>query len=235
MAKIKAPKAPPSYWAKFITLPWRLGISFVAGGLAAWLASHTMAPLTRSIAGWDAFALTNLILIVVSMRQADTADDIRRVAASEDLPRVLASVVIIGGALASLVAVVGLLGTLKNLPEEAKALHLALGVGAVAFAWTMVHVVFTLRYAHAYYRADEQGEDAGGLVFPEEESQKKLEPNYLDFAYFSFVVGMTAQTADIGISSRSIRSICLLHGLISFVFNTAIVALTIGTIGGVLN
>jgi uncharacterized membrane protein len=68
-----------------------------------------------------------------------------------------------------------------------------------------------------------------------DKDEPKLEPNYLDFAYFSFVVGMTAQTADVSISSREIRAIALLHGLIAFLFNTAIVALTIGTIGGVLS
>lgn len=194
-----------------------------------------MGPLARGIAAWDGFGATMLVLLVLVMRVADV-DDIRRVAASEDLPRTAAFVVVVLGALASLVAVVGLLGTLKNLPQEAKALHLALGVGAVAVAWSLVHCVFTLRYAHSYYDADDEGHDEGGLVFPTDgKDDKKLEPNYLDFAYFSFVVGMTAQTADIGISSREIRRIALLHGLVSFVFNTAIVALTIGTIGGVLS
>lgn len=238
MAKPPAPQSSPSVWLRSTSLPWRLGLGVVVGGLAAWLAPHAMAPLARSVAGWDGFAATNLALVILGMRSAD-AEDIRRVAASQDLPRTVAFVVIIGGALASLVAVVGLLGSLKNLPEAAKALHLGLGVGAVALAWTLVHCVFTLRYAHTYFDADEQGHDQGGLVFPDDtgkkEGEKPLEPNYLDFAYFSFVIGMTAQTADIGISSRDIRRIALLHSIISFVFNTAIVALTIGTIGGVLN
>ena len=237
MATSPAPNSPPNAWLQFISLQWRLGLGLVAGGLGAWLAPASMAPLARAVAGWDGFAATNLALIVLGMRLVDT-DAIRRVAASKDLPRTVAFVVVIGGAMASLLAVVGLLSTLKNLPEEAKALHLALGVGAVALAWALVHCVFTLRYAHAYYDADDQGHDEGGLVFPDDigkDCKDKLQPNYLDFAYFAFVVGMTAQTADIGISSRGIRRIALLHGIISFVFNTAIVALTIGTIGGVLN
>ena len=237
MATSPAPNSPPNAWLRFISLQWRLGLGLVAGGLSAWLAPASMAPLARAVAGWDGFAATNLVLIVLGMRLVDT-DAIRRVAASKDLPRTVAFVVVIGGAMASLLAVVGLLSTLKNLPEEAKALHLALGVGAVALAWALVHCVFTLRYAHAYYDADDQGNDEGGLVFPDDigkDCKDKLQPNYLDFAYFAFVVGMTAQTADIGISSRDIRRIALLHSIISFVFNTAIVALTIGTIGGVLN
>ncbi len=214
-----------------------MAFAAVAGALAVWLAPDTLNPLARAVAGWDAFATVSLGLIVLTMRLADV-EDIRRVAASEDLPRTVSFVVVIGGALASLGAVIGLLGSLKGLPEKSKALHLALGVGAVALSWSLVHCVFALRYAHAYYDADEQGSDCGGLVFPDDagkDDDDKLEPNYLDFGYFSFVIGMTAQTADVGISSRPIRRVALLHSLISFVFNTAIVALTIGTIGGMLN
>lgn len=226
---------PPSPWLRLARLQWRLALGVAVGALAAWLAPASMGTLARAVAGWDGFAAVNLFLILAAMRTADT-DDIRRVAASDDLPRTVAFLVVVGAALASLVAVVGLLGTLKDVPKEDKALHLALGLGAVALAWTLVHCVFTLRYAHSYYDADEQGQDQGGLVFPDDGAKdKKIEPNYLDFAYFSFVVGMTAQTADISISSREIRAIALLHGLISFLFNTAIVALTIGTIGGVLS
>ncbi|TPG65426.1 DUF1345 domain-containing protein [Hymenobacter nivis] len=235
-----AAAAKPSFWHHLLALPGRLALALAAAGLALWLAPAALGPLARAVAAWDAFGGTLLVLVVVLMRVADV-DDIRRVAAAEDLPRTAAFVVVLAGALASLVAVVGLLGTLKGVPKDAKALHLALGVGAVAVAWSLVHCVFTLRYAHSYYDADEAGHDEGGLVFPDDnddakgKDKKKLEPNYLDFAYFSFVVGMTAQTADVGISSRAIRRIALLHGLISFVFNTAIVALTIGTIGGILN
>lgn len=227
----------PGFFHRFLTLPWRLALGAIAGGLAAWLAPATLAPLARTVAGWDGFAAASLGLILMSMRLADV-EDIRRVAASEDLPRTAASVVVIGGAMASLVAVVSLLGTLKSLPEKDKAVHLALGLGAVALSWALVHSVYTLRYAHTYYDVNEQGRDSGGLVFPDDTGkadEDKLEPNYLDFAYFSFVIGMTAQTADIGISSRAIRRTALLHSLISFLFNTAIVALTIGTVGGMLN
>ena len=240
MTKAPKPAGPPTVpnpFSRFLLLPWRLGLASVGGGLAAWLAPAALAPLARAVAGWDGFAATSLALILLGMHLADV-EDIRRVAAGEDLPRTVASVVVIGGALASLAAVVNLLGTLKNLPEKDKAVHLFLGLGAVALSWTLVHCVFTLRYAHAYYDADAQGRDCGGLVFPDDigkEEQDKLQPNYLDFAYFSFVVGMTAQTADIGISSRDIRRMALLHSLISFLFNTVIVALTIGTIGGMLN
>ena len=234
----KPVRVAPSFFRHLLALPWRLGLGAAAGTLVAVLAPGAPGPLVRAVAGWDGFALVTLALMVLNMRLADV-EDIRRVAASEDFTRAAASAVVVTGALASLVAVVGLLGTLKGLPQQAKFLHLGLGVGAVVLAWALVHCVFTLRYAHTYYDTDAQGRDRGGLTFPDDagkaDSAPPLEPNYLDFAYFAFVIGMTAQTADIGISSRAIRGTALLHGLISFLFNTAIVALTIGTIGGMIS
>ena len=229
--------ATRSPFRRFLALPWRLGLGAGAGLLAVGCAPAHFTPLARAVLGWDGFAALSLALIVLNMYLADVAD-IRRVAASEDLPRTAASVVVIAGALASLVAVVGLLGSLNHVAGPAKVGHLAVGLGAVALAWTLVHCVFTLNYAHTYYDTDAHGHDRGGLVFPDDADKTdpadKLEPNYLDFAYFSFVLGMTAQTADVAISSRAIRRTALLHGLISFLFNTAIVALTIGTVGGML-
>jgi uncharacterized membrane protein len=102
-------------------------------------------------------------------------------------------------------------------------------VAAVATAWLVVHTVFTLRYAHLYYDPDIDGHE-GGLEFPGGEK----EPDYLDFAYFSFVIGMTAQTADISISGRTLRRLVLLHGIISFSFNTAVVALSINSLASLL-
>ncbi len=217
---------------------WRLAIGLIIGVAAALLAPHLLGQLARVVVGWVGFAAVDLALIILAMWQADT-DDIRRVAASEDLPRTQAFVLVVGAALASLGAVVGLMGSLKGISQDLRVLHVALSVAAVVLAWTLVHLVFTLRYAHTYYEADQEtGHDTGGLVFPDDQGNEngpKLKPNYVDFAYFSFIIGMTAQTADIGIGNRGLRRTALLHGLIAFVFNTVIVALTIGTIGGMLN
>ena len=226
-------------WVRSLDVRWRLGLAVAAGVLAGALAPAAPGPLAHAVVGWLGFASVDLGLIVLGMWQADS-DDIRRVAASEDLPRTLALGLVVGAALASLGAVVGLLGSLKSLPSGVRSLHVALSVGSVLLAWGLVHLVFTLRYAHAYYTADDEtGQDTGGLLFPDDQSpgdqSPKLTPNYVDFAYFSFIIGMTAQTADIGICNRSLRATALLHGLISFVFNAVIVALTIGAIGGMLS
>lgn len=217
---------------------WRLALAVIVGIAGALAAPHLLGTLARVVVGWVGFAATDLALIMLGMWQADT-DDMRRVAASEDLPRTQAFVLVVGAAMASLGAVVGLMGSLKGISKDLRVLHVVLSVAAVVLAWTLVHLVFTLRYAHTYYDADEDtGQDTGGLIFPDDQGQdqgSKLTPNYVDFAYFSFIIGMTAQTADIGIGNRELRRAALLHGLIAFIFNTVIVALTIGTIGGMLN
>lgn len=212
-------------------LPASLRLMVGAGlGVAAWALSPAhYHVLTRLIIGWDAFAVATLALIWVSIYTAD-ADRIREVASSEDLSRLVSFVFVLIAASASLLAVVLLLGTSHGLPPAILARHIALSGVAVASSWLLVHTVFTLRYAHLYYDADSDGSDMGGLEFPGGEK----EPNYLDIAYFAFVVGMTAQTADVGISGRPQRQLALLHGVISFVFNTALVALVINGVAGII-
>lgn len=208
-------------------------LRLVAGavvGVAAWALSPThYHMLVRLIIGWDAFGITTLSLIWTSIYTAD-ANRIRAVAASEDLSRLVSFVFVLVAAGASLLAVVLLLGTSHGLPPATLVRYIGLSGVAVAASWLLVHTVFTLRYAHTYYDAKEDGSDVGGLDFPGGEK----EPNYLDIAYFAFVVGMTAQTADVSISGRGQRQLALLHGLISFVFNTALVALVINGVAGIL-
>lgn len=238
----------PAELIRSLDVRWRLGLALLVGGLAAgllpralapWIPPAEIGPLARTVMGWVGFGAADLVQVLLGMWEADT-EDIRCVAGTEDLPRTLGFVLVLGAALASLGAVVGLLRSLDKLPPHVCTLHVVLSVAAVVLAWLLVHLVFTLRYAHTYYDQDEAtGRDVGGLVFPDDQDQDgdkpRLKPNYIDFAYFSFVIGMTAQTADIAIANRALRGVALLHGCVSFLFNTVIVALTIGTVGGLLN
>jgi uncharacterized membrane protein len=95
-------------------------------------------------------------------------------------------------------------------------------------SWAIVHTIYTFHYAHLYYQKQKgDGPVKEPLNFPDEKK-----PDYLDFAYFSFVVGMTFQVSDVEISSRKVRRIVLVHGLLSFALNTFVVALTINLIAG---
>ena len=109
-------------------------------------------------------------------------------------------------------------------------LHLFMAVLAVIESWLLIHTVFTLRYAHVFYRLEQEADVEGsgrGLIFPGGDN-----PDYEDFAYFSFVIGMTCQVSDVNITSRFMRRLALLHGLLSFAFNTVILALSINIISG---
>jgi len=110
-----------------------------------------------------------------------------------------------------------------------KELHTIAAMLGIAFSWLLLHTTFTFRYAHLYYTASTTAHALNGLIFPEEKK-----PHYIDFAYFSFVIGMTFQVSDVQITSRTIRRFVLLHSIISFIFNTVIVALTISMVSNLI-
>jgi uncharacterized membrane protein len=156
----------------------------------------------------------------------------RKIAKLQDSSRTFLFAFIITASVISLIAIVFLLKSTKGISETGKNEHILLAIGAVAISWWLVHTVFSLRYAHLFYDTDTDDggtKKGGGLDFPDTK-----EPDFLDFIYFGFVVGMTFQVSDVQITDRNIRRLCLLHGLISFAFNTAIVALSINVISGLI-
>ena len=177
---------------------------------------------------WDVFALTMLVLSWVVLLIRPT-DQIRKWARTEDGSKIFVFLLILITSLSSLVAVTFLV-TSDSASQESPIMYVSLAVLGILLSWSMVHTTFTFHYAHLYYDDDEDENshaDAGGLDFP-----KDKEPDYLDFAYFSFVIGMTFQVSDVQITRRNLRRHVLLHGLISFVLNTFVVALTINLIAG---
>jgi uncharacterized membrane protein len=152
-------------------------------------------------------------------------DKIKKVAQQEDGSRVFVYTMIVLSSFAGLFAVLLLLISGEMSTEQRYAL-VPLAVLSMLLSWIMVHTVFAFHYAHLYY-GDEDQQAGGGLNFPGDEA-----PDYIDFAYFSLVIGCTFQVSDVEISSRSIRRRVLLHTLISFALNTFVVALTINLIAG---
>jgi uncharacterized membrane protein len=202
-------------------------IAIAVAAAAYFLVREFAAPATCLVAAWDGFAITLLVLIWTALLTSGV-DQIRQRARTQDLSRLLIFVLTIAAACSSIFAVVVLLSAAKK--GTHLGLHAALSGIAVLSAWILVHTMFTLRYAHSYY--GEGGLNAklnGGLDFPSDHN-----PGYLDFAYFSFVIGMTCQVSDVQITSKSLRALALVHGILSFCFNTVILALTINTISGLL-
>lgn len=222
-----APNPPPPRNYLHVEAQVRCVIAAVAA-IATYFALRSFASApTCIIAGWDSFALILLALIWYSIFSSGI-DHIRERARMQDLSRLLIFIFTVAAACCSILAVIALLSAAKN--SNHVGLHAALSIIAVLAAWTLVHTMFTLRYAHFYYgEGDIPDQPVGGLQFPSDDS-----PGYLDFAYFSFVIGMTAQVSDVQISSKSLRTLALVHGILSFCFNTVILALTINTISGLL-
>jgi uncharacterized membrane protein len=184
-----------------------------------------MEPLTRIMVGWDIYCLAVLVLLGISFFTMQS-QNIRILARKQDNSRPVVFLIVLIACLTSIVAVMDLLSN-KNGWVLPRRLEAFIYLGGVALSWILLHTTFTLRYAHGYYGDHPNNPDqfAGGLVIPGD-----VAPTYLDFAYFSFVIGMTFQVSDIAITSPRIRKWVLLHGLLSFVFNTVIVALTINEV-----
>jgi uncharacterized membrane protein len=177
---------------------------------------------------WNAFAFTIILLCWIRIIFADVRTVVRS-AKLQDAGRTAIFLFVITAACTSLFAVAFLLGTAKGLHGRALTGHILLAAGTVVCSWFLVHTVFTMHYAHAYYRRAETGgiEKGQGLEFP-----GKREPDFLDFAYFSFVIGMTFQVSDVQITSRKLRRLAMVHGMLSFGFNTVILAFAINLVSG---
>jgi len=192
----------------------------IAIGIAAgFLLPGSLRPVTRFIVGWDVFAALYLVLAYIMMLRCDVAH-IRRSAILQDDGRFLILLVTAFGALASLGAIVYELGASKGNPAG-----LILAIATIVLSWTLVHTVFALRYAHEYYTAP-----VGGIDFKNDDEK----PDYHDFAYVAFTVGMTFQVADTDIQSQAIRRTVLQHALLSYLFGAVILAVTVNVIANVL-
>lgn len=222
---------PRKYLILRLDAHYRLYLSLLIGGVAYFFARHIESLPALTLVVWLAVALSIIILDWITIIWAHP-QDIRKVASLENSSRFLIFLFVMAASLVSLVAIFLLLKSTKGQSEEAAAGYVLLAMAAVVVSWWMVHTVFTMRYAHLFYTPADKGKaPVGGLEFPGDEK----EPDYLDFVYFSFVIGMTFQVSDVEISSKNIRRLVWAHGLISFAFNTAIVALSINVISGLVS
>lgn len=208
-------------------------ISRLLIGLAAGLITFFCLPadrlplLLRCMLSWNAFAYVLLALCWLVIAARSTAR-IREFARREDGSRAYVFLLVLLASFASMILVASMILS-KASSGPLQTVYLIATVAGMLGAWVMVHTTFTFHYAHMYYDPDDQDphKRAEGLEFP---SEKK--PDYLDFAYFAFVIGMTFQVSDVEISARKIRRLALLHGLLAFLLNTFVVALTVNIIAG---
>jgi uncharacterized membrane protein len=206
----KMPKAVRVVYARPRTF-----FSILIGIAAFFLLPGSLRLVTRLLIGWDVFVAIYLVLAYIMMFRCSLAH-IKRNAVLQDDGRFLILLVTGLGAFASIAAIVLELGA-----EHRGASQLTLATVTIALSWATVHSTFALHYAHDYYR----GAKPGGLQFPSGDQHDHAD--YWDFVYFSFVIGMTAQVSDVGITDKTIRRTVTAHGIISFIFNTALLALMV--------
>jgi uncharacterized membrane protein len=192
-------------------------------GLFIALLPLPLAPVTRALVGWNAAVWTYLVVSITMMRHADHAR-LHRTAMAHAEGSVAVLVAVALAAIASVAGIVVELARLK-VPGAAHALpHVLFAAVTVVGAWLLLPVLFTLAYASAWHA---QG---AGLRFPDADVQ----PGYGDFAYVAFTIAVASQTADVAIASPAMRRLVLAQSLLSFVFNTAILALSINIAAGLI-
>ena len=195
----------------------RLGLTAVVGVAASYFAFQLhYSSAVALLAGWDLAGLFLFSLAWVSITGCDAEATSQR-AAAEDPGRTVVYAIVTLTSVVSLFAATVMSRQAKDLaPTQSRELVI-LCLATVALSWALTHASFTLRYAHLFYREDNEG--VGGVEFPGGKP-----PTYSDFAYFAFTIGMCFQVSDVVVSSRQIRSAVLLHALLSFLYNTAILA-----------
>jgi len=181
------------------------------------------------LSGWDAAGITMLMLAWWRIWH-ETSVETRRHAAAEDPGRKLVWLLVLVASTVSLFAAGFVMRRAHSIAPDGTAFFLLLGLclSAVVSAWGLTHTAYALRYAHLYYRDDDDGE--GGLEFP-----GKIDPDGFDFAYFAFTLGMCFQVSDVCITSRTIRRTVLSHALLSFLYNTVVLGLALNLMLGFLS
>jgi uncharacterized membrane protein len=209
-----------------VTAHRRLLIAVVASALTSVLTPQ-LRPTLRLLLAWDVGTWTLIALAWLVLVTSDAAETRKR-AAAEDPGRLFVHLVVLLSTMFSLVAAVALLRERAAAHAGHEMLWWLVSLGAVTGAWLLNHTSWALRYAHLYYREDREG--VGGLIFPGE-----LPPDDMDFAYFSFTLGICMQTSDVTITGRQLRRAALLHAGQSFAFNTTIIALMLNVVFGLLS
>jgi uncharacterized membrane protein len=201
----------------------RVVVSLSAGVVGAVIGAFFFPWQAVVLIGWDCAVIVLVAWIwrsVFPMTPADT----KEFALREDPNRATADSIVVGAAVAALVAVALILVKATSATGGLKGFLITVGVVSVLLSWGAVHTIFTLRYAHIYY-----SDTPGGVQFNEDEP-----PDYVDFAYLALTIGMTFQVSDTDLTSKKIRRTALRHALISYLFGVLIIGLVINVVGGLI-
>jgi uncharacterized membrane protein len=221
-------------WLRHLEARQFLIVSLAVGTACYFLTPTDWRFAPRLLTAWNVATWLYIVRVFNAMSKATEAS-IRRRAEQLDEGRFIALTLAILAACTAMAAIIGQLGAAREVTGLAKGLHLTFAAFTIVSAWTFIHLVFARHYAHEFYierdsEAELKKEDRGGLRFPGDQR-----PVFLDFLYFSFVIGVACQTADVSITSRPMRKLNLVHCILSFFFNTTILALMINIAASLLS
>jgi len=216
-------------WAVRVGVYYRITTALAVAIAAFFLEPGTLSLQTLWIIGWYAGALAYLALAWALILAAD-AQETREHTLSQDPGAYVIFLLVVSAACASIVAIGFVVSSVKELPFWPKAFGLCLAAVALISSWLLIHTVFAFHYARSYYSPLHHAPgEAHGMAFPNDRT-----PDYLDFAYYSFVVGMTSQVSDVPTTTRRVRRLTLMHGILSFVFNITVLALAMNLLASVI-
>ena len=207
----------------------RFYVALAVGLLAAPVSPGELGAMERAVMGWDIGIAFYLILVFLMAARA-TPESMHQRAAIEDQARWVFLTLMAGAAFFSMFALLGILHRVKDASGMEAAGLAAVAGATILMSWVFVHTAFAVHYAHDFYSDLASGAQAPGLLFP----GISREPDYWDFLYFSFVVGMTCQVSDVQVANQPWRRLVLAHGIVSFMFNTVVLALSINLLAGLL-
>ncbi|WP_337010832.1 DUF1345 domain-containing protein [Pantoea sp. AS142] len=206
----------------------RLLLSITAGLMCYFLLSAQLGQMQRLLISWNVWAWIYLCILWFRMLRTG-AEGIRRIAQQQDQSAALVLGMVIVACMVSIVAILSELPTLKSLSGTPRLLHLLLTAITLIASWAMLPSAFAMHYAHQHYLY--RNNSVSPLMFPE----KTVHPGYWDFLYFSFTIAVASQTADVATGTTEMRKLALLQSVISFIFNLAILGLSVNVGAGLLN
>jgi uncharacterized membrane protein len=221
--------AEPVWLVRVVRGRPRLFIALVVGLVALALLPARLPPVMHGILAWD-IGVTAYLLLVAQLFLSERISDMAYDAARQEEGEWTIFWLTLAGTVASFGAIFSAFAGVSQMPPGERSLHVALVAYTLLASWLMTHTTFGLRYAHEYYSVSAgRTQVDGGLDFPSESN-----PDYFDFFYFAIVIGMTFQVSDVQITSRKFRRLATLHGLLGFLYNTVILALTVNIAASLL-
>lgn len=206
----------------------RLLISIIAGLACFFILPAHLGVLQRLMIGWNVLAWLYLFFLWFRMLRTE-AKNIPHIAKTQDESATVVLTLVTLACLISILAILLELGSLKDLTGSARVWHILLTATTLIASWALLPTSFAMHYAHHHYLR--RSKDVTPMIFPE----KPDEPGYWDFLYFSFTIAVASQTADVATGTTDMRQIALLQSVISFLFNLAILGLSINVGAGMLS